>query len=352
MLCAKCGKVGTTQAHGFDGEKVYYKCIAGAGGAKGCSYEGSGSPFDGGGKLPWKVEWPAKWTVLDVAVEGAGKDHSTKGGARDVAEHISREVFKHEPPHNIPYEFFLDSEGRKMSSSKGRGASSREVADNFPPVIFRLALIGKDPNQQFIIDPMGETLALLYDWHDKIAEKYWSEAGDDDARLFEVMYADRPPVRRYLPRFSTVAFILQMEHLDIEKEIGSIKGDVLTAEERTDLKERAHYAGIWLRNYAPDKYKFTLARELPEAARAFSDEQKAALRKVQSALEASTVLDGAALHAVLHDIKKETGISPNAFFSAIYLSFLGRDSGPQAGWFLSTLGKDFLLKRLREVTSA
>ena len=89
MICAKCGKIGTTVAHGFDGKDVYYKCIAGAGGAVGCGHEGHGSPFDGGGKLPWKAEWPAKWKVLNVAVEGAGKDHSTKGGARDVPNHIS-----------------------------------------------------------------------------------------------------------------------------------------------------------------------------------------------------------------------------------------------------------------------
>ncbi|MBI4068057.1 lysine--tRNA ligase [Candidatus Kaiserbacteria bacterium] len=351
MVCEKCGKIGTTQAHGFDGEKVYYKCIAGAGGAKGCGHEGGASPFNGGGKLPWKVEWPAKWQVLDVAVEGAGKDHSTKGGARDVAEHISREVFKHEPPHNIPYEFFLDSEGRKMSASKGRGVSSREIADNFPPIIFRLALIGKDPNQQFIIDPVGETLLTLYDWHDKLAEKFWAKAGDEDARLFEIVYDNHPPLQRFLPRFSTVAFVLQMEHLTLEDEFGAIKGDVLTDDEKADLKERAHYAGIWLRHYAPDKYKFTLARDaIPEAARALTDEQKQALLKVRTFIKESGILNGPKLHEALHNIKKETGIPANAFFAAIYLAFLGRDSGPQAGWFLSTLDKEFLLGRLAEVT--
>ncbi len=351
MACEQCGKIGTTQAHGFDGEKVYYECIAGAGGAKGCGHKGGASPFNGGGKLPWKVEWPAKWKVLNVAVEGAGKDHSTKGGSRDVAEHISREVFKHEPPHNIPYEFFLDSEGRKMSASKGRGVSSREIADNFAPSIFRLALIGKDPAQQFIIDPMGETLATFYDWHDKIAEKYWDEIGDDDARLFELVYFAKPSMRRYLPRFSTVAFILQMEHLNIENEIGSIKGEELTQEEKVDLKERAHYAGVWLRHYAPDKYKFTLAKDaVPEAAKMLTEEQKAALEKVIAVVEATPRLDGPTLHAALHEIKKETGLSPQVFFSAIYLSFLGRDSGPQAGWFLSTLDREFLLQRLNEVT--
>ena len=51
----------------------------------------------------------------------------------------------------------------------------------------------------------------------------------------------------------------------------------------------------------------------------------------------------------LHDIKKETEINPRDFFSAIYISFLGKNSGPKAGWFLSVLDKEFLEKRLGEV---
>lgn len=350
MICGSCGKIGTTVAHGFDGKEVYYKCIAGAGGAKGCGHEGHGSPFDGNSKLPWKVDWPAKWKVVSVSIEGAGKDHSTKGGARDVANHISKEVFGYEPPHDIPYEFFLDNEGKKMSSSKGRGATAREIADNFPPVIFRLALFGKDPAQQFNIDPTGETLAIFYDWHDKIAEKFWNGVGDDDARLFELIYFGKPPLKHYLPRFSTVAFVLQMEHLSLEKECADMKGEALTEEEITHLKERARYASSWLKLYAPAKYKFTLVKDAaPEAANDFTEKQKDALRRVLFFAESNKHLDGQKFHTTLHDIKKEIGIDAKEFFSAIYLSFLGRDSGPQAGWFLSTLDRPFLLQRLRDV---
>ncbi len=74
--------------------------------AKGCGKGGAVSPFDGNAKLLWKVEWAAKFFVLGVDIEGAGKDHSTKGGAREIADRIAREVYKIEPPVNIPYEFF------------------------------------------------------------------------------------------------------------------------------------------------------------------------------------------------------------------------------------------------------
>ena len=39
-------------------------------------------------------------------------------------------------------------------------------------------------------------------------------------------------------------------------------------------------------------------------------------------------------------------------FAAIYLAFLGRDSGPRAGWLLASLDKDFVVRRLLEAADA
>lgn len=348
MMCEQCGKVGTTHAHHFDGTQVHYRCIAGAGGAQGCGFEGAGEPWGGKAKFPWKVDWPAKWFALGVHIEGAGKDHSTKGGARDVANAIAKEVFGIEPPYDMPYEFFLDKEGKKMSSSKGRGVSSREIADNFPPAILRLALLGKDPNQQTSIDPDGELLATLYDWHDKIAEKFWDGVNDDDARLFEVLYHGAPPARMYLPRFSVVTFVSQMKHLDPIAEFATLKGEGLTDVEERELIERITFAQRWLSTYAPERYRFALQDTLPEAARALSEAQKEALRDIFNYVEAHESIDGPGLHAALHDIKTKRNMAPKELFSALYLTFLGRESGPQAGWFLSTMPREFLVQRLSE----
>ncbi|MSR76008.1 MAG: lysine--tRNA ligase [Candidatus Ryanbacteria bacterium] len=351
VLCEQCGKIGTTEAHNWDGEKVSYICTKGPGGSVGCQHKGSVAPWDGAAKLPWKVEWPAKWKVVGVDIEGAGKDHSTKGGAREVSDTIAREVFGIESPYDIPYEFFLDRNGKKMSSSAGRGASSREIADNFSPTILRLALIGKEPAVQVSIDPSGELLALLYDWHDRIASAYWDKTDDNEARLFEVLYHGAPPQKIYYPRFSTVTFVAQMQHLNIEEEFKGLKESVLTAEEKKELQERIVYARRWLERYAPDKYRFVLAKDaIPDGVKDFSDTQKKALRSVLTFVEQNKSLIGADFHAKLHEIKEQIGIAPKELFSALYIAFLGRDSGPQAGWFLSTIDRDFLIARLKEVS--
>lgn len=349
-ICPTCGKISTTRATEFDGETVMVEC-RNLEWVEGCGFKGRISPFGGNAKLPWKVEWPAKWKVLGVQVEGAGKDHSTKGGARDVANHISQEVFGYEPPFDVPYEFFLVG-GKKMASSKGLGSSAKEISDLVPAKILRLALIGKDINQAFNFEPEGDTIPVLYDLYDKLAEGYATVKDDDYARLFEAIHPSRKIPTFYPMRFSQVAFIVQMPHMDLGKEAAALKGSELTDADKAELAERATYAKKWLEEYAPEKFVFKLQEEVPEAAKNFTDVQKKALSMLKDFIAtSSTMPSGEEMHAKLHALKEEAPISPAELFSAIYLSFLGKMQGPKAGWFLSVLDKDFVLKRLAEVSS-
>ncbi|MBI2004768.1 lysine--tRNA ligase [Patescibacteria group bacterium] len=380
VVCPGCGKIATTEASDFDGKTVAVLCREDkVEYTKGCGFAGRVSPFGGKAKLPWKVEWAAKWKVGGVLVEGAGKDHSTRGGSRDVANHISKEVFNYEPPFDIPYEFLLAG-GKKMSSSKGRGSSAKEISDLVPTKIFRLALLGRDINQQINFDPEGDTIPVLYDQYDKLALSYWAGVKDDYARLFSYLFEPtaesagerssgllarpqspggqgeaRPFLRRipppvFLPRFSQVAFIVQMPHLKVEVEVEKIKGGALTAEDKTELKERASYAKKWLAQYAPERFVYELQKTLPDAANSLSDAQKKALGELLRYIEVSPQMpSGDDLHKKLHEIKEGQGIAPAELFKAIYLAFLGKTHGPQAGWFLSALERDFVLSRLVEI---
>jgi lysyl-tRNA synthetase class 1 len=353
VICPQCGKMTTTRADTWNGSEVHFICkVDAVEYTKGCGFEGSTSPFGGKAKLPWKVEWAAKWKVNSVDIEGGGKDHSTKGGSRDVANHISKEVFNYEPPLDVPYEFFLVG-GKKMSSSKGRGSSAREIADLMPPKIFRLALLGKDINQAFNFDPEGDTIPILYDQYDKLAENYWAGTKDDFARLFEFIHPKRElPTKHFLPRFSQVAFIAQMPHLDFFEEITKLKGCELTDTDRAEADERRQYALKWLAEYAPEKYVFKLQDEVPEAAKSLSQGQKKALGALLAYIESQNVMQsGDELHQKLHGMKDELSITPQEIFSAVYLAFLGKSFGPKAGWFLSVLDRDFVLARLRALTT-
>jgi len=54
------------------------------------------------------------------------------------------------------------------------------------------------------------------------------------------------------------------------------------------------------------------------------------------------------IHGTIHElVKSHEDFTPKDCFQAIYRLFLAKDFGPQAGWFLSALDKDFVIKRLQ-----
>lgn len=345
VICEQCGKIMTTEARDFDGETVEYTCSRSVDGAVPCGHKNRIRPYGGAAKLFWKVDWAAKWIARGVDIEGGGKDHSTRGGSRDAANHIAREIFNFEPPFDIPYEFFLVG-GQKMSSSKGRGSSAKDISELFPPEIFRLVLIGKDIREQIDVDPSGDSVPRTFDWYDTLTEGYRTTRDDDYARLFALIH---PPEKRssistpWNMRFKDLAFIIQMPHLSLLDEAKVAKGSDLTDEERTALEERASYAKFWLQTYAPEEAKYTL--QTTPVALTIDGAQRNALTQLRAFLE-SAPRTGDEIHHELHELKTRVPIAPKDLFAPLYTLFLNRTSGPKMGWFLAGLPRELVLSHL------
>ncbi len=340
VICPKCGKIGTTRVFDFKNEKVEFICEESlVDWAKGCGYKGKISPYDGNGKMPWKIEWAAKWFVLGTDFEGAGKDHYTKGGSRDIAEAVAREVYKIEPPVGVRYEFFLVS-GKKMASSKGLGVSASEIAEVLPPELLRFLMVKTPVQRPIDFNPEGETVPRLYDFYDEAAED------KKLAQVFKYSQVEKPK-KAYHMRFSKVAYLLQMPNVDLEAEAAEEKGSKLTPEDLADLKQRKKYAQKWLASYAPEHYKFEVKDKIPKEARDLRQRQREFLAKILKLIEQKK-WKGEDLHTKIHEIRQKMDLDPRQAFSAIYLIFIGKDSGPQAGWFLASLDRDFVIKRLKE----
>ncbi len=148
-----------------------------------------------------------------------------------------------------------------------------------------------------------------------------------------------------------MAYLIQMPHLSLEAEVAKMKGGELIDADRAEMTLRADYAKRWLA-IADDQYKFSLAEDaMPEAGKNLSASQKEALSDVLTYVKAHDPLDGQELHTALHDIRKAREMEAADFFSALYGIFLGKASGPKAGWFLSVLDREFLISRLTQATS-
>jgi lysyl-tRNA synthetase class 1 len=150
-------------------------------------------------------------------------------------------------------------------------------------------------------------------------------------------------------RFARVVHLLQIPSARLEEEAEREKGAPLTDADRADLRARAEDARRWLQTYAPPAYRFEVQTELPEGVRALTPEQGRFLADLVPLVDRAA--GGETLHAEIHDLKGRHNLPAKAAFGAIYLAFLGKDSGPQAGWFLAALDRDFVVRRLREAAS-
>ncbi len=361
IVCPKCKKIGTTKVTDWNGKEVTFECQKNlVDWAEGCGHQGSISPFDGNGKLPWKVEWPAKWYITKTDIEGEGKDHFAAGGSRDVADTIFRKVFstkggpasggKKDPPYDIRYEHVLVG-GAKMSSSKGLGVTAKDMADFLPANILRFLFVRARSKRTIDFQPEGEAIPILYDEYDRASMAYQRDLKSDLGRAFVYSEVDKEEKQpEYLLRFSKIAYMIQMPRADIFKYAEEEKNEKLNEAENQEIKNRIEIAKIWLEKFAPESYKFTILKNLSKDIK-ITKEQKIFLASISDIIEKED-LKGEELHRKIHEARKSSEIFPRDAFSAIYLIFLGKDSGPQAGWLLASLDKKFVLKRLREANNA
>jgi lysyl-tRNA synthetase class 1 len=365
VVCEKCGKIGPTTVTSFDGELASYRCEPNkVDWAEGCGHEGKIAPWKGNGKIPWKVEWPVKWASYKVDVEGAGKDHCAASGSHDVGEAIMEKVLKAKTPYNIPYEFFL-IEGAKMSSSKGNASSAKAITDLLPPQVFRFLMLMKDPNQPIEFSPNGDTIPRLFDRYDEAARHYFSDEADkthaDLDRLFFYSQLDLENIEeRFLPRFSKLVFWHQMPHVNIEEMVEKEKGAPLTELDKAELKERLFYVNLWVSGHAPERYIYKVLEETPDSARELQPEQKQLLAQIVEVLEgansaandASKTLSGEAIHGEIHALVKASPLKPKEAFPSIYQALMGKNHGPQVGWFIDALDSQFVINRFKEVATS
>ena len=360
VICENCGRIGTTIVTGWDGELVSYECRPDLREwATGCGHSGQVSPFGGRAKLPYNVDWPAKWDLFGVTIEPAGKDLSTRGGSRDRSDAIAREVFGNEPPMNFPYEF-LNIGGRKMSTSKGLGASATQIADIIPPEQLRLLFLRPKPNTAIEFDPEGtDAIPRLFDESDRLAaatagREVRGELPPDHERVFTYSLVEPDAdsaleAAAYRPPFSHLALLEQIPGVDVAERVSAEKGGPLTPREQEILEERRAAARAWLATYAPDAARIAVRPELPSEAVDLTDAQRSYLGALAAADAPSS---GEAWQALIFFTAKERGLSAGDAFRAVYLAFLGRTNGPRAGWLLASLEPSFVHDRLQAASGA
>lgn len=356
-ICDECGKINTTIVTGFDlnAENVDYECTCGNSGTV---------PMKGGGKLTWRVDWPARWKALGVTVEPYGKDHASRGGSYDTGVAIAREIFGYVAPYPIVYEWIMLGKQGAMSSSTGVVVSIADMLKVVPPEVLRYLIIRTKPEKHIRFDPALPLLTLV----DEFERLHSSDkATSYDSRIIELSHA-AGLCHTDIP-FKHMTTIYQVAAGDFARILDIVRRAGYDTSSEKCIRELVDNVGNWLEMYAPDNAKFSVQDELPVSAAQLNDLQRAFLSSLAAILDMSGELNGEAYHNLVYSAKEAGSelntkiadalnvdavsleINPKELFKAIYISVLGQASGPKAGWFLSSLEKDFLARRFREAAA-
>lgn len=330
-LCPDCGRITTTVVTGFSEreETVEYRCDCGGAGTV---------PMAGGGKLTWRVDWPARWKVLGVTIEPFGKDHATAGGSYDTGKRISREVFGSEPPFPVTYEWISLKGHGDMSSSKGNVISIDQMLEVVPPEVLRYLIVRTLPARSIAFDP-GLPLLSLIDEYDDI------ESEGRDLRALALCRASG-----FGPAgvpFRHLVNVVQMANFDLHQVKEILKRGGYRVDDDDALRRRIEYAKRWLEKFAPPEARFILKPSLPPEAGALTADQKRFLAAAADRLRPGMAAEE--IHQTVYALAGEMApLPPAQAFQAIYLALLGTRRGPRVGWFLAFLDHHFVVERFRE----
>jgi lysyl-tRNA synthetase, class I len=143
--------------------------------------------------------------------------------------------------------------------------------------------------------------------------------------------------------------LLQLPHIDIEREIERRTTNELSTADKESLGKRLESARYWLDNFAAEEDRLELQMEIPESVNRLSESQRAFLGLLGSRLPRQQLMEDA-YQRFIFDTARLTPIDQKSAFQAIYQALLDKHQGPKGGALLSFLDNEFLIERFSEVS--
>lgn len=343
IICEGCGRIDKTVVKSLSWPEAEYQCQA-------CGYEGKRDVRNGAAKLPWRVEWPAKWVILGVTIEPFGKDHATAGGSYDTGKVIAREIFGIEPPAPVVYEWIHLKGLGAMHSSRGILIRAIDMVKMVPPEVLRFMIAKNNPERHIEVDP-GRGLISLVNEYDQYERIYFGkeppfdpEKEQDYRRIYELSQTsdvpDKMPVQ--VPYNHIINLIQIKKNMDEIIEALSWSGYDVSGN-LDSLRKRIEAARYWLENFAPEEFRIRI-RETPPDIR-LDPGEKDFLRAVLNGYSQKSTPDS--INKMIHDACSSTLGDQKKCFSTLYRIILGSDTGPRVGFLMTSLDHDFVVNRIK-----
>ena len=333
--CSKCGRINSTKVTGNSENVVNYTCS--------CGNEGESDVFKEDGKLPWRIEWPAKWKILNVTVEPFGKDHGTVGGSYDTGKEISEKIFNYTAPIPLIYERILLKGKGAMHSSTGINIPAGEILTFAPPEIVRYIMARVPPTRHIDFDPEAGFLNTMDEFERLLKLRNDGKISDDQSWILDMSMAGRS--YEALPDYRHITTLVQIYESD--QRIKEILASERKVYPEHILMETINLARRWIQAYAPKSVKFKILGksdpvELNEKERILLCELWAGIRDMEE-------MDPDKIHQLSRKVIEKTGIPLSEGFKCIYKALIGKESGPRLGYFLSVAPRDKIRERMEAI---
>ena len=301
----------------------------------------------GEGKLPWRLDWPSKWKILNVTFEAFGKDHATKGGSFDTGKRIVRNILGSAVPHHIVYEWINLKGKGAMHSSTGLAISADEMLRMAPPEVIRWLIMQPQPNRHVDFDP-GLGLLNSVDKYDRIEKDYYGKnLEENSARAFELSQIGKRTENKeqIIPYRHLVTLTQSKDTIDEIERTLMRTGEIseLNKSERAKLELRIKCIKGWIKKHAPESVKFEVQKSAPSID--FGDDD---LKRIGQLREQIGKIEWTPekIHDSFYTLQEKNDTPAKEYFRIMYLTILGKERGPRLGFFLATMEQKFVVERL------
>lgn len=302
-------------------------------------------------KLDWRLDWVARWWLLGVHAEPFGRDHATKGGSYDTGYQLCKIIFNTEPPLPIPYHFINRvGETKKMSKSAGNSIAISELAQILPAEVIRFFTLRNSPNKQLFFNETDGVVKLIDEFAELLVkkDKFDSPKTKEDEQLIRICTKGIKSTVSSVP-FSHLVASYQASLKDTSKTLEIIartEHSQSAISQREIIISELKFIDQWITRWAPEDVKFQIQENINQSD--FTENQILYFNSLADKItNAPKGASGEWFHQAIYDLKDSSELDPKELFSSLYRLIIGKTAGPRAGWFLSILPQEWLIKRLR-----
>ena len=314
------------------------------------------------GKMPWRVDWAAKWGIHGITCEPAGKDHGAAGGSYDTGIPIC-EMLGSEPPHKMVYEWIQLKGMGPMSSSSGLTVGPMDALALVPPEIMRYVIARSKVGRHIDFDT-GPALFTTADEYERLVANPPSGSDDDLSRRQQVARDTQlgalrlSQKQRGVDASDSIAGV-SFRHLSMLAQIKSSDDDVweslrksghLEGDPEDSLTGRLRRMRNWVDGqHFPSDAKIEIRSSISEEARDNLTEEQLGFLSALGAEFDDCDWTEAEIGSCIRSVAAETGVGGRNAYVALYWAILGKNHGPKASSLIAEMDSASVMSLISRV---